>query len=157
MALPKLSVAATATGASADVAGIFDDEPMCMHTTVPRLLAGGEERVPVPAVDAGQPEVGRDLAEADGAHAPRRVAPHLGRRLVGVPQRDEAQREQPAAAVAAPLLDHEVVVGDDAGLGQLLVLRLEEGLAAEAGKGREAQADASTQFDSLSAMRAVGS
>ena len=35
MALPKLSVAATATGASAEVAGIFDDEPMCMHTTVP--------------------------------------------------------------------------------------------------------------------------
>ena len=35
MALPKLSDAATATGASADVAGIFDDEPMCMLTTVP--------------------------------------------------------------------------------------------------------------------------
>src|SRR6202167_4923385 len=35
MALPKLSAAATATGASADVAGIFDDEPMCMLTTVP--------------------------------------------------------------------------------------------------------------------------
>src|ERR1700722_8561047 len=34
MALPKLSVAATATGASAEVAGIFDDEPMCMQTTV---------------------------------------------------------------------------------------------------------------------------
>ena len=57
----------------------------------------------------------------------------------GVPQRDEAEREQPAAAVAAPLLDHEVVVGDDAGLGELAVLGLEEGLAAEAGEGREAQ------------------
>jgi len=34
MALPKLRVAATATGASAEVAGIFDDEPMCMQTTV---------------------------------------------------------------------------------------------------------------------------
>ena len=34
IALLKLSVAATATGASADVAGICDDEPMCMHTTV---------------------------------------------------------------------------------------------------------------------------
>ena len=55
-------------------------------------------------------------------------------------KRDDAQREQAAAAVAAPLLDHEVVVGDDAGLGQLLVLGLEEGLAAEAGEGREAQA-----------------
>ena len=104
------------------------------------LLAGGEERIPVAAVDAGQPEVGRDLAEAHGAHAAGRVAPHLGGRLLGVPQRDDAQREQSAAAVAAPLLDHEVVVGDDAGLGQLLVLGFEEGLAAEAGEGREAQA-----------------
>ena len=34
IALPKLSVACTAAGASGDVAGIFDDEPMCMHTTV---------------------------------------------------------------------------------------------------------------------------
>ena len=55
-------------------------------------------------------------------------------------KRDDAEREEPAPAVAAPLLDHEVVVGDDARLGQLLVLGLEEGLAAEAGEGREAQA-----------------
>src|SRR5579884_1064802 len=34
IALLKLSVAATAGGASPDVAGILDDEPMCMHTTV---------------------------------------------------------------------------------------------------------------------------
>src|SRR4029078_9142659 len=34
IALLKLSVAATATGASPDVAGICDDDPMCMHTTV---------------------------------------------------------------------------------------------------------------------------
>ena len=30
----KLKVAGTAIGASADVAGIFEHEPMCMHTTV---------------------------------------------------------------------------------------------------------------------------
>src|SRR3954470_1809605 len=35
MALLKLSVAATAVGASPDVAGIRDDEPMCMLITVP--------------------------------------------------------------------------------------------------------------------------
>ena len=34
MALLKLSVAWTEAGASGEVAGIFDDEPMCMHTTV---------------------------------------------------------------------------------------------------------------------------
>src|SRR3954468_12265254 len=35
IALLKLNVAATAVGASPDVAGIRDDEPMCMLTTVP--------------------------------------------------------------------------------------------------------------------------
>ena len=34
MALLNESDAATATGASGDVAGIRDEEPMCMHTTV---------------------------------------------------------------------------------------------------------------------------
>ena len=35
MALPNASVAVTAGGASAEVAGMRDDDPMCMHTTVP--------------------------------------------------------------------------------------------------------------------------
>ena len=34
IALPNDNVACTAAGASADVDGIFDDEPMCMLTTV---------------------------------------------------------------------------------------------------------------------------
>src|SRR3954468_8360680 len=34
IALLNDRLAATAAGASADVAGIFDDDPMCMHTTV---------------------------------------------------------------------------------------------------------------------------
>ena len=35
MALPNVSVEPTAAGASAEVDGIFDDEPMCMLMTVP--------------------------------------------------------------------------------------------------------------------------
>ena len=35
IAFPNERVAATAAGASTDVAGIFDDEPMCMHTVTP--------------------------------------------------------------------------------------------------------------------------
>ena len=35
MALENVSVELTMNGASGDVAGIRDDEPMCMHTTVP--------------------------------------------------------------------------------------------------------------------------
>ena len=90
-------------------------------------------------VHARQAEEGRDLAEADGADATRRVAPHLGRGQLGVPQRDEAERDEPAARVAAPLLDHPVVVGLHAEQAELLVLGLGEGLAAEAGEGREAE------------------
>ena len=48
MALPKLSVACTDAGASGEVAGIFDDEPMCMHTTVSVSWQACEERVPAP-------------------------------------------------------------------------------------------------------------
>ena len=40
---------------------------------------------------------------------------------------------------AAPLLDHPVVVGLDAQQGELLVLGLGEGLAAEARERREAE------------------
>ncbi len=81
-----------------------------------------------------------DLAEADGAHPASGVAPHLGGRSLRVPERDEAQRQEAPTAVAAPLLDHEVVVGVHAGCGQLSVLGLEEGLPAEAREGGEAQA-----------------
>ncbi len=105
----------------------------------PRLLAGGEERVPRPAVEARQPEIGGELAEGDGPHAPVGVAPDLGRGQVGIPQRDEAQRDEPAAALAAPLLHHPVVVGLDAQPGQLAVLAPEELLAAEARIVREAE------------------
>ncbi len=55
MALPKLSVAATATGASAEVAGILEDEPMCMQTTVPVSSAAAKKgSTALPAVDARQ-------------------------------------------------------------------------------------------------------
>jgi hypothetical protein len=35
MALLNVSVEPTAAGASGDVEGIFDDDPMCMQITVP--------------------------------------------------------------------------------------------------------------------------
>src|SRR5581483_12098366 len=97
------------------------------------------ERVPVPAVDARQPEVGRDLAEAHGLAPTRRVPPYLGGGERRVPQRDERERDEPPAAVAATLLDHPVVVGGHARLGELAVLGLEERLAAEARERRERQ------------------
>ena len=79
-------------------AGIFDDEPMCMATTVPRLGAGLEERVPVAGVDGGQAQMVGKLAEADG---PERPGPRCGaprRRPASASHSgNDAQRDQAAA------------------------------------------------------------
>ncbi len=103
------------------------------------FLAGDEEGVPFAAVDRGQTELRRDLAEAHRVHAARRVAANLGRRELGVPQRHDRERDQATAAVTAPLLDHPVVVRDHARVRELAVLRFEERLAAEPGERRERQ------------------
>ena len=136
-----VSVEPTAGGASGRGRGHLRRRPdVHVHDGL-RLGAGLEEGIPVVVgiVHARQAEERRDLAEAHGAHAAVRVAPHLRRRQLGVPQRNEAEGDEPAARVTAPLLDHPVVVGLHAEQAELVVLGLGEGLAAEAGKGREAQ------------------
>ena len=81
MALPKLSVAATATGASAEVAGILDDEPMCMQTTVPVSSQAAKKGSQYPLWMLGRPRWG-GISLKQTARTPRgRVAPHLGRGL----------------------------------------------------------------------------
>ena len=102
------------------------------------LRTGLEERVPVARVDAGQAEVDGDLAESRRPHPPSSVAPHLAGRRLHVPQRDQADGDEPPTGVAAPLLNRPIVVGDDAGQPQLLVGALGERLAAKARKGRVA-------------------
>ena len=62
-----------------------------MHTTVSVSAQAAKNGSQSPRVDGGQAELGRDLAEADGPHAPGRVALDLGHRGVDVPQRDEGQ------------------------------------------------------------------
>ena len=96
-----------------------------------RLLARGEERVPVAGVDPRQVEIAGQLAERHGPDAARRVATNLRRRQLGVPEWHETQWKQAAAALAAPLVDHPVVVGAHAELGELAVLAPEEDLARE--------------------------
>jgi hypothetical protein len=76
--------------------------------------AGGEERIPESGVNAWQAKVRRDLTEADRPHPALRVATDFGRGKVGVPQRDQAERDEAATGVPAPFLDHPVVVGADA-------------------------------------------
>src|SRR3984957_11057611 len=58
MAFPKLRDAATATGASADVAGIFDEEPMCMLTTVPVSAQAAKNGSQYPLWMLGSPRWG---------------------------------------------------------------------------------------------------
>ena len=89
MALPKLSDASTATGASADPAGIVDEEPMWMQITVPVSSQAAMNGRQYPLWMLGSPRL-RDLAEAHRAHPrPCCAAPRLP--PVGVPERDEAQ------------------------------------------------------------------
>src|SRR4051812_24096191 len=58
IALLKLRLAATATGASPDVAGIFDDDPMCMHTTVPVSWQAAKNGSHAPEWIDGRPRCG---------------------------------------------------------------------------------------------------
>ena len=140
IALPKLSVAATAAGASADVAGICDDDPMCMQTTVLGLLRTRRRTGPSRRSGCdGRPRCG-GISLKHTARTPRAAlrrtsaaassASHSGMMHSGI-------RRPPR--VAAPLLDHPVVVRVHARERELAVLGLEERLAAEAREGREAQ------------------
>ena len=74
-------------GESGDVDGIFDDEPMCMFSTVSVSSHAGEERVPEPVlvVHRRQPEVERVLGERDRVAALVGAAAHLGGRELARP------------------------------------------------------------------------
>ena len=87
----------------------------------------------------GQAQEGRKLAEGYGPHAARSVARHLGHGELDVPERDEAEREQPTITRTAPLLHHPVVVRLDAQQGERAVLPPQELLSAESGIVGEAE------------------
>ena len=120
-----------------------------------RLLARGEERIPLARVDRRQPELGRDLAEAHRVHTARRVAAHLVGRELGVPERDDDQRDELAVAVAAPFLDHPVVVREHARVRELRSLASRKVWPQKRGNVGK-HSDASTQFISMSSTRAFG-
>ena len=105
------------------------------------VVADLEEGVPVVGVDGGEPQAGRDLAERDGPAALLGHSPRFGSGELGVPERDQAEREVDRDALGvgrlAPLLDHPVVVRLDARESELLVVALVERLAAEPREGRE--------------------
>ena len=87
----------------------------------------------------GRPRNVGELAEGHRPHASRCVACHFGHGQFDVPERNQAERQQPAVARAAPLLHHPVVVGFDAEQRQRTVLPPQELLPTEPRVVREAQ------------------
>ena len=137
----KVSVEPTAAGASFDVDGICEDDPMCMlietlHSS--QAAKNGSQNLSLSCTD-GSPRRGGN-SEKQTARTPERGDPAD---LVGgqlrVPQWHDHQRDQSPAGRLRPFLDLEVVVGLDAGQRDVLVLGLVERLAAEARERREAQ------------------
>ncbi len=128
----------TAGGASGEVDGIFDDDPMCMLTTTPVSSQASKNGSQKPEWIEGRPEERRDLAEAGGGDAAGGHAAHLGGGQIGVPQRHDHERDEATVGAGAPLVDLPVVVGLHAGEPELLVVHLGERLPAETRHGREA-------------------
>ena len=139
--LAKVIVEPTAGGASAEVDGIFEDEPMCMAMTVPVSSQARRKGSHSSVWMEGSPRCGGISREGRRRARPRAALRRTSAAASSrVPQRDEGERDQAAARLgAAPLLHHPVVVRPHAEQPQLAVLGLGEGLAAEAGEGREAE------------------
>ena len=88
-----------------------------------------------------QAERVRVLGEGHGEASPVGVAPHLGGGQLGAPEGTIPRGiRRPLPRARAPLVDHPVVVGLHAQEREVLVLALEERLAAEAGE-RVGEAD----------------
>ena len=109
-----------------------------------------------PRVDRRESELGRDLGEADRVDAPVGVAPDLGGGELGVPQRHDRQRDEPATRVAAPLLDHPVVVGLHARRGRGPCPCPRENVWPQKRGNVGKQSEASTWLTSMSSRRACG-
>ena len=137
MAFENVSVLDTMNGASGDVAGIFELDPMCMQTTVPvssHARNSGSQKRPLSWTDGRPSGWGFSLKAMPRLPLSAHAA-HLGGGQLGVPQRHDREREQPALALARrPLVEHPVVVGLHAEQGELLVGPLVERLAGEAGE-----------------------
>ena len=100
------------------------------------LLARGEERIPDPGVQAGQPALGGQLGEAHGLEAARGVAAYLLGRQLRVGQPRQLQRDDPVGVRAGPHLEVPVVPGPQHRETELGVVALPEHRAREPGDQR---------------------
>ncbi len=90
-------------------------------------------------VERGQTEGMGRLGEGDRLGPLLRDPRRLGDAGVDVPEGHENERDLTSGVGRAPLIDHPVVVGGNAGGGELLVGRVEERAAGEARETGEAQ------------------
>ena len=77
-------------------------------------------------MDRRQPQPRWQLRPGNRVDATSGVATDLRRCEFGIPERHEAKRDQATAGIAAPFLDHPVVVGLHTELRELFVLALGE-------------------------------
>ena len=99
MALLKLSVAATAGGASGEVAGICDDEPMCMQTTVWVSWHAAKKGSHWPVWMLGRPSFG-GISLKHTARTPRAALRWISAAAASMSQRGIRQRGMRAPSLS---------------------------------------------------------
>ena len=119
-------VVMVSNGVSGAGIGAHWADPVCRHTTVSGLFAGGEKRVPRSAVQAGNPTLGGQLREAHRLETACGVATQLLGRQLRVRQPRQLQRNDPIREAAGPHLQMPVVPGPQHGEPQLRVVALPE-------------------------------
>ena len=134
-ALWALSDMDTARGASAEVVGIDEEDPMCMEIVVSVSSQAAQSASQSPVYSEEKPSLAGFSLKAMAwlpLAAQRRTSAAAG---LGVPQRDEGQRDQkPPSGSAAPIVDHPVVVDLQAERGRATCRAARRSPAGEARK-----------------------
>ena len=124
------------SGASLQRAEALADVHVHHHALV---ADGAEEGRPVlPVVVARQAHQVGQLGHRHGPAALARQAPDLLGHALGVPHREDAQRDEASGVGRAPLVHVPVVVGLEHHVGEVVVRGFVEETGVEAGEGREA-------------------
>src|SRR3954452_20732868 len=157
IALPKLNVAATAGGASADVNGICDDDPMCMQISVSVSAHASKNGSQYPECSVGSPSLA-GISENATACTPRAAlwrtsaaassTSHSGTMHSGISRPPESPHH--SSTIQSLYARTHAQPRSRSVVASVNVCPQNRG---NVGK----QSEASTQFISMSSMRAFGS
>ena len=98
-------------GSRRSVPVIWPDVPKCMHSGSPASSTAASTGSQARLCQLGQAQGRRVLGEAHRLGSPRGSPLDLGHARRHVPEREQHERDLTAGIEAAPLVDHEVVVG----------------------------------------------